>query len=185
MKEVGMTLNILQEIEYQKSNYLCFKKIYNSKLNNINSQKNNNNKFRVKYSINKNQDIENNKNNYLNIKENFFKEDEENKIIEPSNLPVDIIPNLTPLYYHSLYKNKNNSIDINNFHLNNYKTAKNIKGRMRKNNFDINKVNKIRLERKEMINTKLRNIYTTDLEKILLNDNLNKAYQYIKYINNI
>ena len=47
---------------------------------------------------------------------------------------------------------------------------------MRKNNFDINKVNKIRLERKEMINTKLRNIYTSDLEKILLNDNLNKAY---------
>ena len=68
MKEVGMTLNILQEIEYQKSNYLCFKKINNSKLNNINSQKNNNNnKFRLKYSINKNQDIENNKNNYLNI----------------------------------------------------------------------------------------------------------------------
>ena len=47
---------------------------------------------------------------------------------------------------------------------------------MRKNNFDINKVNKIRLERKEMINTKLINIYTSDLEKILLNDNLNKAY---------
>lgn len=52
-------------------------------------------------------------------------------------------------------------------------TAKNYKN-MKKNGIDFNKVNKIKLDRKEMINNKLRNIYTTDLEKILLNDNFNK-----------
>ena len=44
----------------------------------------------------------------------------------------------------------------------------------KKNRIDFNKVNKIRLERKKVLNNKLRNLYTSDLEKILLNDHLNK-----------
>ena len=168
MKEIGMALNILKELEFQKSNYLCFKNKNNPKLNGINSQKNMNNKLKIKYDINKNSVIENIKNNPLSIKDNFFNNEEDDKSFEANNSPpIDNIQNLTPLHYHSLWKNKNNSlVDINSLHLKNYK----------KNKFEINKINRIRLERKEMINKKLRNIYTTDLEKILLNDGLKKAY---------
>ena len=163
MKEIGMSLSILQELKYQKSNFLCFKNIYNSKSNDKNS-----------FYSNSNKKAKNNK-NALNIKENFFK-DEENKVFDSGFSSSDKIPSLTPLYYNSLYKNKNNSFfDINSCQINDYMSTKNYK-KFKKSNFNFNKMNKIRLDRRQMINNKLRNIYTTDLEKILLNDGFNKVH---------
>ena len=169
MKEIGMTFNIMQELEYQKSNYLCFKNLNNSKFNNIKSQKNNSTKnIKIKYNLNKDFANENNNDNF-SIKKNYYNEEDKKKIFER-------IPNLTPLYYKSLWKNKNNSIfGTYPFKIKDYMTAKNYK-KMRKNEIDLNKVSKIKLERKKMINDKLRNIYTTDLEKILLNDHFNNIY---------
>ena len=41
------------------------------------------------------------------------------------------------------------------------------------NNIRLNKLRKTQLYRKEMLNQKLRNIYYSDLEKILLNEHFN------------
>ena len=155
MKEIGIAHNLAQEVEFQKSNYLCFRSFDKSKLNDINSYSNKN---IIKSNL-KSNSINNN-----NFKENISK-NEENKMID--------IPILTPLMHHSLWKKRNNIFDFNSFQFNHFLSVKNMKNN-KKNNIDFNKVNKIRLERKEMINNKLRNLYSTDLEKILLNDHFNK-----------
>ena len=155
MKEIGIAHNLAQEVEFQKSNYLCFRSFDKSKLNDINSYSNKN---IIKSNLKRNS-INNN-----NFKENISK-NEENKMID--------IPILTPLMHHSLWKKRNNIFDFNSFKFNHFLSVKNMKNN-KKNNIDFNKVNKIRLERKEMINNKLRNLYSTDLEKILLNDHFNK-----------
>ena len=147
MKEIDMELNLLKEIEFQKSNYVCFKRKSNIDLNS---------KFKLK-----NNDNENRKDD-LNWVEN-------NNIRKK-------LKNFTPSAQHRLWKNGNRSSnDIYPFGINDYMSTKN---KRNKNNYRIirEKVNQIRLERKEMINQKLRNIYTTDLEKILLSGNFNKLY---------
>ena len=139
MKEIDMELNLLKEIEFQKSNYLCFKGI--------------NSKDKVKLNRKKSGN-ENRKDGY------------ENNIIREKR------KNMTPSM-HPLWKNKNRSLnDINSFGIYDYMSTKNKK--IKFNLIDKNKVNQIKLQRREMITQKLRNIYTTDLEKILFNENLIK-----------
>ena len=65
-------------------------------------------------------------------------------------------------------KNFFNEIESDNKNAEEIKEIKNLL-----NNIRLNKLRKTQLYRKEMLNQKLRNIYYSDLEKILLNEHFN------------
>ena len=177
MKEISMTFDILQELEFQKSNYLCFKNLKQprtSKLSSFHSSTNKNYNMKINYNLNDNL-INDNYSNNLIIKDNFFKEEQKNMY----GMTMEKNHIRTPsTHQHSLWRNRNHSLYDMNSYLNmsnkNSQNPKKIK--LKRNKIDLNKLNKIRLERKEMINQKLRNIYTGDLEKILLNVQNNDIY---------
>ena len=83
---------------------------------------------------------------------------------------------LKPLSYEALWINKNNDKrNISNNILKANDFFKNMQNNfVRINNIRLNKLRKIQLNRKEMINQKLRNIYYSDLDKILLSEHFNK-----------
>ena len=166
-KDLTMTLDLVQEIEYQKNNYICFKDFKKYRSSSVTPHKINRSK-----KINKGLNTYKNKNrNILNIKKNFFK-DEENKFVG------DTDQILTPMKQH--FGTKRNKIsflnDLNSFKINDYGSNNSIFNKIKHNNINLNKVNKIRLNRKTMLTQKLRNIYSGDLEQILLNERIDNIY---------
>ena len=162
-KELGMTLDLVQEIEYQKNNYICFKDFKKYRSNSVTPHK-------IKRS--KNININKNKNrNILNIKKNFFK-DEESKFMGDTNQI------LTPMKHR--FGKKRNKIGFSNdlipFKINEYGSNNSLFNKRKSNNIHLNEVNKIRLNRKTMLTKKLRNIYSGDLEQILLSERLGNIY---------
>lgn len=168
-KELGMTIDLVQEIEYQKNNYICFKDFKKYKSISATPHKINRNK-EIIIDSNTNKNINR---NILNIKRNFFK-DEENKLLEEEDQIM------TPLKHR--FDKKRNKIgtlnDLNTFKINEYGSDNSIFNKWKYNNIHLNEVNKIRLNRKIMMTQKLRNIYSGDLEKILLNDHINNNIYY-------
>ena len=176
-KELTMTMDLVQEIEYQKNNYICFKDFKMYKSSSVTPRKvYKNKKTYIDFNTNKNRIRNRNGNgSILNIKKNFFKDkDEERKFLGGG----DQI--LTPIKH--LFGEKKSKIgilnDLNSFKINENGNNKRVFNKRRKNNnnIDLNIVNKIRLNRKTMMTQKLRNIYSGDLEKILLKDHINNIY---------
>ena len=166
-KDLTMTLDLVQEIEYQKNNYICFKDFKKYRSSSVTPHKINRSK-----KINKGLNTYKNKNrNILNIKKNFFK-DEENKFVG------DAGQILTPLNQHFSKKRSKIEIlnDLNSFKINEYGSNNSIFKKRKKSNIHLNEVNKIRLNRKTMLTKKLRNIYSGDLEQILLNEHINNIF---------
>ena len=125
--------------------------------------------------------------NNLNIIKNFFMKDNENKknIQENQsrtfkNTNSDIVPLNFDTLWNKINDNKKgvktNILKANHFF------DKMKKKYVRINNVRVNKLKTIQLNRKEMINQKLRNIYYSDFEKILLSEHLNNhTYRYKKF----
>ena len=175
-KELDMTIDIMQEIENQKSSFVCFKNSGKTSIKSLKSQRSNPN-LRIKYSSNNY--IKNQKYNNLILLKNFFinekENDKDNK--EKENITIKSqMADLKPLSYETLWINKNNDKrNISNNILKANDFFKNMQNNfVRINNIRLNKLRKIQLNRKEMINQKLRNIYYSDLDKILLSEHFNK-----------
>lgn len=167
-KEYGMTLDLVQEIDYQKNNYICFKDFKKYRSISVTPHKINRSK-RINSGLNT---YKNKNRSILNIKKNFFK-DEESKFVGG----VDQI--LTPVKHHFDKKRDKNGIfnDLNSFKINEYGSNNSMFNKRKNNNkIHLNEVNKIRLNRKAMLTKKLRNIYSGDLEQILLNEHINNEY---------
>ena len=183
MKEINMTCDILEELEYQKNNYLCFKcnpssktktsnNLYSS-FSNSNIYSNEKNRRKINYNLKYNSINDNCKSNLI-IKENFFKDEKKNLYAGSMDRNAYMTPGV---HHNSLWTNKNKNYSF--YNLNNYGNScyeRDIRMKLKRNNIDINKLNQIRIERKEILNQKLRNIYTSDLEKILLNDQNKNIY---------
>ena len=175
-KELDMTIDLLNELENQKSNFICFKKSNLSSIKSINRQQSSVN-LRLNYQLNKS-NSENNKYNKLIIKKNFFVNKNENnkdKRETISALSKKNINDLLLVNYDILWKKKEEdkkNVSLNILRANDF--FRNIQKKNAKaNNIRLNKLRKTQLYRKEMLNQKLRNIYYSDLEKILLNEHFN------------
>ena len=170
-KELSMTMNILQEIEEQKTNYVIFKK---SKLNSMKSLKSHKSCSDMLENYRQNKIKNSPKNSNLIIIKNFFKKEKENNkqnIKENNN--NENISDLAPLSYDSLWKKNfgkngcyNKILKVNDF----FKNIKN-KG-YRINNIRLSKLKEIKSDRNKLLKHKLRNLYYSDFEKILLSERL-------------
>ena len=179
-KELDMTIDILQEIENQKSSYVCFKKTKIRTTRSVKSQRSSYNVRINNYLKNNNSANKSKNSNNLVLFKNFFIN---NKDINKDNKESENVTlksqmsDLKPLNYDNLWKKKNyenrKNISANFLKANEY--FKNMQKKYVKiNNIRLNKVRKIQFSRKEMINKKLRNIYYSDFEKILLSEHYNK-----------
>ena len=170
-KELSMTMNILQEIEEQKTNYVIFKK---SKLNTMKSLKSHKSCSDMLENYRQNKIKNSPKNSNLIIIKNFFKkEKEDNKQNRKDNNNNENISDLAPLSYDSLWKKNfgkngcyNKILKVNDF----FKNIKN-KG-YRINNIRLSKLKEIKSDRNKLLKHKLRNLYYSDFEKILLSERL-------------
>ena len=178
-KELDMTLDLLKEIEDQKTSFMCYKKTNIASMKLLKTQKSSSNLF-VRYKLDRNIPLYKQNMNNLILKKNFFvnmnyenKEDNEknNKDKEYVNYKSNF-SDLIPLNYDMLWKKKNEKIKnissniliANNFLNNVNKNFNQI------NTIRLNKLKQIQVNREEMIKNKLRNIYYSDLEKILLSE---------------
>jgi hypothetical protein len=178
-KELDMTLDLLKEIEDQKTSFMCYKKTNIASMKLLKTQKSSSNLF-VRYKLDRNNSLYKQNMNNLILKKNFFvnmnyenKEDNEknNKDKEYVNYKSNF-SDLIPLNYDMLWKKKNEKIKnissniliANNFLNNVNKNFNQI------NTIRLNKLKQIQVNREEMIKNKLRNIYYSDLEKILLSE---------------
>ena len=177
-KEFDMTIDLLQEIENQKTSFVCFKKSKLASMKSLKSQRSSSN-IRFKYCLDKysteNRPVYNN----LFLLKHFFnnndKSSKDNKDNENENMKKQVLYDLKPLNYDALWKRKESSrrnISMNILKANDI--FKNMQGGYGNvNSIRLNKLKKIQLNRKEMMNQKLRNIYYSDLEKILLSEHFN------------
>ena len=170
-----MTLDLLNEIENQKTKFICFKSNLSS-IKPIERQKSSFN-LKLKHNLDKSI-IEKKHNEKLILKKNFFinkKENNKDNKESENSLSKNHINDVMLLNYDMLWKK--NEEDKKNISMNIVRTNdyfKNIRKENEKNNFiRLNKLRKTQLYRKEMLNQKLRNIYYSDLEKILLNEHFN------------
>ena len=182
-KEFDMTIDLLQELENQKTSFVCFKKSKMTSIQTLKSQRSCSN-INPRYNLIKNKK---HKFNNLNIIKNFFKKDNENKKNIQENQTrtfKNTNSDIVPLNFDSLWNKindnkkgvKTNILKANHFF------DKMKKKYVRINNVRVNKLKTIQLNRKEMINQKLRNIYYSDFEKILLSEHLNNhTYRYKKF----
>ena len=175
-KELNMTIDLLQEIENQKTSFVCFKKSKVASMKSLKSQRSTSN-IRFKYNFEKNSTENKPIYNNLILLKNFFGNDKgikDNKD-EENESKKNQMYDLMPLNYDALWKRKDsnrknismNILKANDFFKNMQSNYGNV------NNIRLNKLKKIQLNRKEMMNQKLRNIYYSDLEKILLSEHFN------------
>ena len=174
-QELDMTLDLLNEIENQKTKFICFK----SNLSSIKPIERQKSSFNLKLNHNLDKSIiEKKHNEKLILKKNFFinkKENNKDNKESENSLSKNHINDVMLLNYDMLWKK--NEEDKKNISMNIVRTNdyfKNIRKENEKNNLiRLNKLRKTQLYRKEMLNQKLRNIYYSDLEKILLNEHFN------------
>ena len=175
-KELNMTIDLLQEIENQKTSFVCFKKSKVASMKSLKSQRSSSN-IRFKYNFEKNSTENKPIYNNLILLKNFFGNDKGIKDIkdDENESKKNQMYDLMPLNYDALWKRKDSNrknISMNILKANDFfKNMKNNNGNV--NNIRLNKLKKIQLNRKEMMNQKLRNIYYSDLEKILLSEHFN------------
>ena len=165
-KELDMTIDLMQELENQKTNFICFKNSKIALMNSLKSQRSSSN-MRIKYNLEKNNSENKPLYNNLMLLKNFFTNNENDTM---KNQMYD----LEPLNYDNLWNKKKN--DRKNISLNVFRADEFFKNMEKFDNIyniRLNKLRKIQLNRKEMINQKLRNIYYSDLEKILLSEHFN------------
>jgi len=148
MKETKIASDIKQQLEFQKGNFLCFKK------------------ERLKKSMSSANILRDRKLKLKSINENSPDDEGEGEGDAP---PFEKLPDLVPLH-HSLWKNFA-LCNTNVFWKNNYRGAIH-HWKKKALEEDKERINKIRLDRKELVYQKMKKIYTTDLEKILSNDHL-------------
>ena len=169
-KETDMHIDALREIENQRMNYIFFKYLKLSSIKTLKNQSSCPDIF-SSYNINKTNDSNNiHPNSKFIITKSFFKnEKEDNKEQKKDN---DINEELVPLNYEILLKKNNKSYNskilkandfFNNIKNSGYKT----------NNIRLNKLKDIKANRDQLFKQKLRNIYYSDFEKILLSKRLN------------
>ena len=115
-KELDMTLDLLKEIEDQKTSFMCYKKTNIASMKLLKTQKSSSNLF-VRYKLDRNNSLYKQNMNNLILKKNFFvnmnyenKEDNEknNKDKEYVNYKSNF-SDLIPLNYDMLWKKKNKS----------------------------------------------------------------------------
>ena len=169
-KEMDMHIDALREIENQKVNYIFFKYLKLSSIKTLKSQSSCPDIF-SSYNINKTNDSNNiHPNNKFIITKSFFKnEKEDNKEQKKNN---DNNEELMPLNYDTLLKKNNKSYNSKILKVNDFFNSIKSSG-YKTNNIRLNKLKEIKANRDELFKQKLRNIYYSDFEKILLSKRLN------------
>ena len=169
-KEMDMHIDVLRELENQKTNYVSYKYSKLSAMKSLKSNKSCPDIF-ANYNLNKTNRTNNIRpNNKFNITKSFFKsEREESKDKERKN-NNDSNFDLIPLNYDAILK-KNKKKFTNNKILKMNDFFKNIKNNGYKlKNIRLNKLKEIKENRDVLFKQKLRNLYYSDLEKILLSE---------------
>ena len=169
-KEMDMHIDALREIENQKVNYIFFKYLKLSSIKTLKSQSSCPDIF-SSYNINKTNDSNNiHPNNKFIITKSFFKnEKEDNKEQKKNN---DNNEELMPLNYDTLLKKNNKSYNSKILKVNDFFNSIKSSG-YKASNIRLNKLKEIKANRDELFKQKLRNIYYSDFEKILLSKRLN------------
>ena len=176
-KELDMAIDLLQEIENQKTSFICFKKQKITPMKSLKSQKSCIN-LMVNYNLNKSNKIFNSQkySNFLLLK-NFFKdnknkENKKNDNTTSKNQNSDLIPLNYDLLWNEKSINKKNISCTNLIKGNIF--LKNLGEKNKKiNSIRLKKLKMMQENRKEIVNKKLRNIYYSDLDKILLSEQIN------------
>ena len=171
-KEMDMHIDVLRELENQKTNYVSYKYSKLSAMKSLKSNKSCPDIF-ANYNLNKTNRTNNiHPNNKFNITKSFFKsEREESKDKERKN-NNDSNFDLIPLNYDAILK-KNKKKFTNNKILKMNDFFKNIKNNGYKlKNIRLNKLKEIKENRDVLFKQKLRNLYYSDLEKILLSERM-------------
>ena len=176
-KELDMAIDLLQEIENQKTSFICFKKQKITPMKSLKSQKSCIN-LMVNYNLNKSNKILNSQkySNFLLLK-NFFKdnknkENKKNDNTTSKNQNSDLIPLNYDLLWNEKSINKKNISCTNLIKGNIF--LKNLGEKNKKiNSIRLKKLKMMQENRKEIVNKKLRNIYYSDLDKILLSEQIN------------
>lgn len=171
-KEMDIHIDALRELENQKTNYVSYKYSKLSIRKSLKSSKSCPDIFAY-YNLNKtNRSTNIHSNNKFIITKSFFKserddsKDKERKNNNDNNL------DLVPLNYDTILKKNKKVFNNKILRMNNF--LKNIKNNGYKiNNIRLNKLKEIKENRDVLFQQKLRNLYYSDLEKILLSERLN------------